>query len=300
MNRRALRRAVFVALSLAFGLALCVYVFRQAQIGWNDLNTLRHSLSPLACLVVLVLSHALMLVGARKWAILSAALRGPDAAQPDDAFFLRHFLWQSWVGQFVPPSLAIILGRGLAERFGAGGRISTGLWSGLLDQAMAFALLSSFAGGSVLVLFYGGGVVAFLSGAAGGVAPAACLAWSARRWLVPEVLRQAVWPLFFWSFVRGVLVILRLVIGVQALGLFLSCLYVAALSPVISLLALIPLTPGNLGIAEWGWQAGLVWTGQGVVAATLYAAGFRLLILVAQTLLLGFNELYGFFSQNRT
>lgn len=323
-----LRRVVFALLGLALGGGLCVYVFSQAAIGRADWVALLSSSSLLSCVLVVILTHALMLVGARKWEILAEALRKKDEPIPEPAFFYRHFLWQSWIGQFVPPSLAIIFGRGLASRHldrahrqsqpslaegvilqTEGGEgvwaairhknfsLLRGLGSGLFDQAMAFALLTSFGGGSVLVLWFGGGVLAFLGGTVCGVAGIALVTFIVQRWMPPQ-WRQAIWSLFFWSFVWSGLTILRLVVGVQALGLFLSCIKVAALAPVISLLALIPLTPGNLGIAEWGWQAGLVWAGQGVVAATLYAAGFRVLILIAQSLLLGLNEAYVAFTKN--
>ena len=292
-----LRRLLIAIAGLGLGGALCFYVFSKAQIGLADWQALAASLSPISCLAVFVLSHALMVSGARKWAILSQALHGEGGREPSDRFFLRHYLWQNWIGQFVPPSLAIALGRAWAARAMPRLRMRSGLWNGLLDQALEFALLLSFIGGSFCVFILDGGAVAFFAGAGGGVALLAFVIWCAKRWM-PEGLRAALWPLFGWSFVRAALTVLRLVVGVQALGLFLSEVKVAALAPLVSVLALIPLTPGNLGIAEWGWQAGLVWAGEGVVAATLYAAAFRVLILVVQTLLLGLNEAYVAFSKN--
>ena len=110
-----------------------------------------------------------------------------------------------------------------------------------------------------------------MSGAALGVVLLALLVRAAgKRWM-PEELHGALWPVFGWSFARAALTVLRLVVGVQALGLFLSGLKVAAVAPLVSVLALIPLTPGNLGVAEWGWQGALVYAGEGAVAAALYA-----------------------------
>lgn len=320
MTMLFLRRFVFALFGLALGLVLCVQVFRHAQVGAADWRALAASLSPLWCVVVVLMTHALMIAGARKWAILSRALHGAEAGQePASGFFLRHYLWQNWIGQFVPPSLAIILGRAWAARHmpdrkeiigdqsaaasvkndgmtsGESGRIDrrrkmiSGLWSGILDQALEFALLISFLGGSALVLFYGGGATAFVLGAGAGTGVLALIALIGRRWM-PQSLRVVLWPLFGWSAVRAGLTVLRLFVGVAALGLYVSEIKIAALAPVVSLLALIPLTPGNLGIAEWGWQAGLVWAEQGAVAAALFAAGFRILVLLAQTLLLAAHE----------
>ena len=289
--KTVLLRSLLVVMGLAVGLVLCGYVFWQGEVSFTDWRSLVASSSPLACVLVLLLSHALMISGARKWALLSTAMHGDAGKEPQDGFFLRHYVWQNWIGQFVPPSLAIILGRGWAARHVPNVRFVSGLWSGLLDQALEFAVLLSFIGGSVLVLAGGYGSLFFILGAAAGTALLALLLFLFRRW-IPSGLQTVLWPVFGWSVIRAVLTVLRLVVGVFALGVFLSALKVAALAPVISVLALIPLTPGNLGIAELGWQWGLTQAGEGLVAASLYAAAFRLLVLVAQTLLLLWNEAY--------
>jgi len=291
LKLRLLCRAAFSILSLALGVGLCLWLFRHVEVSAADWRAVWSSLSPMACVGVFALSALLMLSGARKWAILSTALHGEGGQEPKAGFFLRHTIWQNWIGQFVPPSLAIVLGRGWAARSMPALAVRSGLWNGLLDQALEFALLMAFIPGSILVLWGGGGVVDFLLGAALGVGLLALVAIIGRRW-VPANLREVLWPVFGWSFVRAALTVLRLVAGVQALGLFLSALKVAAVAPLVSLLALVPLTPGNLGLAEWGWQGALVYAGEGAVAAALYAVAFRVLVLVVQTLLLGLNEVY--------
>ena len=290
-KQRVVRNIIFTLLSLALGLALCVWLFLHVEVGADDWRGVLASLSPMSCLGVFALSALLMLSGARKWAVLSLALHGESGQEPAPGFFVRHYLWQNWIGQFVPPSLAIILGRGWAARAMPELMVRSGIWNGLLDQALEFALLLAFIPGSVLVLWCGGGLVAFLSGVALGVALLALLVRAIKRWM-PEEIHDALWPVFGWSFARAALTILRLVVGVQALGLFLSGLKVAAVAPLVSVLTLVPLTPGNLGVAEWGWQGALVYAGEGAVAAALYAVAFRLLIVLVQTLLLGLNEAY--------
>jgi hypothetical protein len=287
------RHILFALFGVVLGGVLCAYVFMRGALTLDDWKSLATSVSLLACLVVLLLSHALMISGARKWALLSHAIHGEKWEEPESGFFLRHYLWQNWIGQFVPPSLAIILGRGWAARHMPQMRMLSGLWSGLLDQALEFAVLVSFAGGSFAVLMLQGGPIFFIAGALAGVALLAG-GFALGQRLLPEAWRAVFWPVFGWSIVRAALTVLRLVVGVYALGVFLSALKVAALAPVISILALIPLTPGNLGIAELGWQTGLTLAGEGLVAASLYAAAFRVLILIAQTLLLVWNEAYVF------
>jgi uncharacterized membrane protein YbhN (UPF0104 family) len=82
----------------------------------------------------------------------------------------------------------------------------------------------------------------------------------------------------------------RLVVGVPALSLAISWTAVAMAGPLVALLAVIPLTPGNLGIAEWGWVGVLSWAKENPLDAGLLAMGFRVLVLIAQTLLLAAGE----------
>jgi len=290
---RLSQRIAFSLLSLVLGVALCVTLFFHVAVSREDWIAVWHSVSLMGCLGVFALSALLMLSGARKWALLSHALHGEAGEEPSAGFFLRHYVWQNWIGQFVPPSLAIILGRGWAARAMPDVPVRSGLWSGLLDQALEFILLMGFLPGTILVLVAGGGVAHFLLGTGAGIGALALLGIALLRF-VPTALRPVMGPVFGWSFVRAALTILRLVVGVQALGLFLSGLKVAAVAPLVSLLALIPLTPGNLGLAEWGWQGALVYAGEGAVAAALYAVTFRILILIVQTLLLIFNEAFAY------
>lgn len=63
MTMLFLRRFVFALFGLALGLVLCVQVFRHAQVGVADWQALAASLSPLWCVVVVLMTHALMIAG---------------------------------------------------------------------------------------------------------------------------------------------------------------------------------------------------------------------------------------------
>ncbi len=274
-------------LGLGAGVLLCVGLVLWQGLGAADARALAAGLSLFWCAVVLALTAALMFCGERKWGLLSRcrAARGPAMEAP---FLRRHYLWQNWVGQFIPPSVAIILGRAWVSRR-AGEGVRGGLASGLFDQATDFAALCALLPGAAFVLFGGTGWGAFFAGSALGLAALFGMGpFLTRRFLS----REAFPALFGWSVARALLTLLRLLAGVKALSLSLPLLPVAALTPIVSFVALIPLSPGNLGLAEWGWAFGLVFAGQSAHTATLYALGFRLLILVAQTLLLALNELY--------
>lgn len=82
------------------------------------------------------------------------------------------------------------------------------------------------------------------------------------------------------------MVTVRLVAGAPALGLVIDPVSIAAAAPVVALVMVLPLTPGNLGIAEWSWVGVLVYGGVNAVDVGLMAVGFRVLIIVVQSLLL--------------
>ncbi|MFA6280631.1 MAG: hypothetical protein WC612_07595 [Bdellovibrionales bacterium] len=278
---------------LALGLGLCVFLFLHVHLTTHDFAVAAQSFSIGPCLVVLFLTYLLMLMGARKWALLSASFHGAAGREPSCGFFMRHTLWQNWIGQFVPPSVAIVAGRGLATRTMEGASAKEGLWSGLWDQGMEFALLCGFLLGAFGVLGAGYGWAAFFALSALGLGLIAGGARVGRRWL-PVALRPILWPALGWSLARVSLTILRLVAGIGATGALLSPLNVVVATPVTGLLALIPLTPGNLGLAEWGWQGVLAYAGENPVQAALYPVAFRVLVFVAQSLLLGGYEAFLF------
>jgi len=280
-------------LSFVGGIALCVALALSQEVTASDAGVLLASYSLFGTFLVVLLTAALMFCGERKWALLAHAWT-PAAQKPPAAFLRRHYLWQNWAAQFVPPALAIVIGRGLASRRMPGGTMQSGIISGLFDQATDFILLCALLPGSFLFFFAGAGSAGFVVGAMLGVLLVAAMGAGLRRFC-PEPLRTIFWPLFHWSLARALLTLWRLLIGVLALGLAIPLLPVAALTPVVSFVALIPLTPGNLGLAEWGWVGGLAADGVDAHEAALYALGFRLLVLVAQTLLLGLNEAYEFY-----
>jgi len=261
----------------------------MAGVGGGDVRALLAQFSFFWAGVVLFLTAALMFSGERKWALLDAAWHGYACTPPASGFYRRHYLWQNWVGQFVPPSLAIVLGRGWAARCRHGTGALSGVTNGLFDQLMDLALLCAFLPAGAFVVWGGAGWLGFLLGSGAGIGMAALAGFVLRRWLSAP-LQKVFWSLFGLSAARIVLLIVRLLAGVYAFGFSFPLLDVAALTPMVGLVALIPLTPGNLGLAEWGWVGGLVYVGGAAQEAALYALGFRLLVLVAQTVLLGLNE----------
>ncbi len=287
---RSFSRLASVA-SLFLGVGLCIGLIFWQGLEKEDAASLVDGVSFFWAGVVLFLTWALMLCGEKKWRLLASVFHGEKGREPYSGFFFRHYLWQNWIAQFVPPTLALALGRGWAARRMEGVSVSSGIGNGLFDLATDFAVLCALFPGAFLVLFKGGGAGDFLLGAACGLAVLAAAGFGLKRLARPS-LRKIFWQVGGLSFLKILFVLLRLLAGVKAFSLALALLPVAALTPVVALVSLIPLTPGNLGLAEWGWVGGLAYAGQSARDAALYAIGFRLLVLVAQTLLLGLNEAY--------
>ena len=290
-----------ILFGLALGGGLCAALIWRLDLSAADGARLLSGLSWPSVLGVLVLTLLLAWSGAHKWALWSRALyciEATDKAEPPSAsFYFRAMVFQSWAGQFVPPSLALILGRGMVDRKEAS--FKQGVVSGTLDQAMEFLFLCAILPAGVGVLWFGWDADLFLLLSTCGVCLAALFVY-----LVAYHVRRG-WcaflpSLMLWSVLRVALTVARLVLGAPALGLPIGLLAIAAASPVVALLALIPLTPGNLGLAEWGWVGVLSFAGTPVAQAGLLALGFRVLVLVAQTLLLLGSEAYALYRRRST
>ena len=292
-------RFLKITVGLVLGLGLCVALVWRLGVSQEDVLRLVSGVSGLHVAIVFLLTALLAWSGARKWALWSEALcaAGQKTECESAPPYLRHMIWQSWLGQFVPPSLAVILGRGMAEKKETSFR--SGAISGTLDQAMEFLFLAALLPAGIAVLWFHKGFAEFLGLTALGWFLAATTTYVVARQVRPAWCFYLV-RLMGWSMLRVALTVLRLVWGAPALGLSIDLLAIAAASPVVALLALIPLTPGNLGLAEWGWVGALAFAGTNPLEAGLLALGFRLLVLVAQTLLLGGYEAYVSFTKART
>jgi len=283
MNKRWMIFRVVVGLAL--GLALCVALYAHLDVKSEDWGRLWRSLSWPWTAVVLGLTLLHWWSGARKWRLWALALHGEAGREPASGFFLRHIAWQNWYGQFLPPTLAIVLGRSWAARHMPGVNWRAGAGNGIYDQAMEFLLLSALLPAAWLILHDHVGIVIW------GPVAVACMAVMAgfiglsRRWL-PQRLGPFLPSLLAWSALRVVVVIARLVAGAPALSLAIDWASIAATAPVVALLMIVPLTPGNLGIAEWGWVGVLAYGGTDPVQAGLMAVGFRVLMIAIQTVLL--------------
>ena len=108
-----------------------------------------------------------------------------------------------------------------------------------------------------------------------------------KRWLAEERKRGLLAPklitqMMLLSTARFVIVIERLILGAMAIGIIIPHAVVAYATPITTMSALLALTPGNLGIAEWSWTYLLTLWGISPAVGTLYGVSFRILVFAAQ------------------
>lgn len=241
--------------------------------------------------ISLLLSGLHIVTGADKWRLWALAQHG-KADQP--YVYLRRFGWQVWIGQFVPLPVAVIAGRGISaardKNLSWHSASLNGAWDQLFEL-LAMVCLIPVAAGALLrnedPMIWSGLIATSLI----------CYAlwflgmrrWGA-RWLQHHLLR-----LMLYSQLRVLIMIARHLALTLAIALPVSLLMVAAAMPVLTLLSLIPFTPGNLGIAEWGWVGLLGWVGENPSTVALYVICVRILVYLMQTfwllLILGYNAL---------
>lgn len=270
---------------LILGVGLCVLLFWQIGLQKEDIVQIWERLSWPWVGAISLLTLGLWVSGAIKWAMWVGALNGPEMPAMGLFFYLRHFAWQSLWGLFVHPSLAIIAGRGIsARKFGSVISTRKALLNGVHDQALEFLYLLSFLPAGLFYLFVRAEIGLTVLFMVAGPCVLTLLALALRRFFPTVGLAAFGWILAL-SFLRVLLTIVRLACGGAALGLAVPPDLIAACSPVVALLVIVPLSPGNLGVAEWGWVGLLSAFGVSALQAGLLASGFRVMMIVLQSVL---------------
>ncbi len=264
-------------LGLSLGAVLCVALARHTRIDGAMLHDLLQRFDPLYAGLCLLLSMAMLETGVRKWAYLDVHFDG-HTLRPH-RYYLRHYIWQNWLAQILPGTVALILGRALVTHAGGEKNWKRGLRSGLIDQLSELFVLLAFLPGTFWQLYTQGSFAFWLGQGLLTLLAATLLGHK----ILPRVILPAV---IGWSFLRIAAITLRLVFGALVFALPVGSAAIAYATPLATLTALLPLTPGNLGLAEWGWTYALQLWQVDLTAAALYLLSFRLLAFALQSLLL--------------
>ncbi len=271
------RLTVQASVGMVFGLALCWVLVHQAGMTEAQARQLFENINWPALLGVMVITWLMLEAGARKWSYLDHAMDG-QTPRPH-AYYMRHFTWQSWLAQILPSTAAIIAGRALVTHVADEHNWKRGFKNALLDQLSELFVILAFIPATLWQLHSGASFGAWLS--AGLIATLAA-GFLGMKLLPRFFLRDAL----LWSFVRMALVTMRLILGAMAFTFAVQPLHIAFAMPLATLTALLPLTPGNLGLYEWGWTYALSLWHEPIAIAALYMLSYRVLILIAQTLML--------------
>ena len=280
MNARSRRLALIGAQSIGgigLGLALCWFLAAHLDLTATKASALLAAPNWLAILGVLLVSWLLLEAGARKWASLDR-LYDHRQSHPH-AYYLGHMAWQSWLAQILPTAATLIMGRALVTQIAAERNWRRGFKSALIDQLSELLIILAFIPVSLWQLYAD---IPFSLWLGTGLTTA----------IVAAQIGMKLWPRYvlldviIWSGARVALITLRLVLGAAAFSLPLAAAHITYATPLATLAVLVPLTPGNLGLAEWSWTYALTLWREDPATAALYALGFRALIFLAQTMLL--------------
>lgn len=278
--RRTTRMIVIATQSLGgigIGLALCWFLAAHLDLTAAKAATLLTNINWVAALGVLGTSWLMLETGARKWACLD---RRRDHRQPQPhSYYQGHMAWQSWLAQILPSIATVIMGRALVTQIAAERDWRRGFKSALIDQLSELLIILAFIPASLWQLWQD-------------IPFSLWLGTGLITTIVATQVGMKLWPnyalreVILWSGARVALITLRLVLGAATFGLPLVAAHIAYATPLATLAVLVPLTPGNLGLAEWSWTYALTLWHEDPATAALYALGFRALIFLAQTMLL--------------
>jgi uncharacterized protein (TIRG00374 family) len=307
------RFAVLGFLSLSF---LCLLFFK-AGLTWSVIVGSMADISswPLVCLIVLTGTN--LAFGTIKWILVIRALTPNDKRYPLFTEAMLVTTLGALIGQVMPVQLAIAFTRSLAGRLGVGSSPRVNLGTTVIEQlfdvvilciAMIVTLLGltlrpSPVGWTLLILLsvsIGVLVAIWLPLLLTALArffdhlPSTCRvqvyasvfssAVGRARELRPPVVMQ----LIALSGLRYVINLTRIAVVLSALGMPAYFVSAAIAFPLILLIALLPITPGNLGIMEWTWSSMLVSAGAAIEQSGLFAVTARISNILALTILIVF------------
>lgn len=310
-----MKRVVSVATVTLFGLALLWLLLSGAGITWEAMVRAISDIAGWAIICIAVLVGGNLAFGALKWLLVMRAIGPQSQSQPSFLDAMLTTTIGAILGQVMPAQLGIVLTRSLAGRVGIGPSASlnfcTTIYEQLFDVIVLFfaavvglvgiILHPNFAGWMILILVCSAACVA-----AGISLPTMILvATRLLRRISPfghesrlasaliaanaaalQFSASSLTQLTFLSFAKYLANPSRIIIVLSALGMSAFAFPAALVFPFVQTLSFLPITPGNLGIAEWTWSAVLVSVGATMSAAALFALTARVVNFMAQSIVL--------------
>lgn len=260
----------------------------------------------------LALSAVNLVIGTWKWLLVLRTTTGEAGGQSGFLNALLTTTIGELLGQVMPVQAGIALSRSVAGRFGVGSGARANLGTTVYEQVfdaivLAGAALTGIVGLALRPPPLGWVVLVALAATCSLVVSLrfTFLARIAVRIIGFCLSRQATWrgkldaladragqfdarvlaKLGLLSLLRYVANLGRVAVLVAGVGLSPYTEPAIIAFPLILVIALIPITPGNLGIMEWSWSAVLVSAGAPISAAGLFAIVARVVSLLAAVLI---------------
>jgi len=305
-----MRQAFRIATLVSISTGLIYLLISRAGLTWADIVISIHKIPGWALALFVALSGANLALGARKWLIvLRTTAPGPESGPGLTEAMLTSALGEL-LGQVMPVQAGIAVARSLASHLNIGPSLRANLGTTLYEQLFDLIVvgIAAVAGVLGLVLHAGalGWVPFILIWALGSMVLSlklpTMLAAQAYRvgrllgkpGLISEIqntsrsvsaLSTVPAQLAVLSMVRYLTNLLRLVVLLGALGMWSQAIPAMIGLPLVQIIGVVPVTPGNLGVTEWTWSAVLVSSGATIGKAALFALAARVVNVVALSIL---------------
>lgn len=292
-------------LALILGIGLIVALFNLHSLDLTSLKTLKPSWPYIAAMFICSIIYVML--GGWKWQLISKQWHGEA---PGIGFHFSQSAQTMLLSQFLPLPVATALQRAAVLRIKHNIPVTRGIVHAVYDLGFEFMIALLLVPATLLQLYTSFSFTSWL--ASGIFALVACIfmAWKSRNillWLAKMLSRKKAsekigeW-LYAWkkhgllaprfiilmiliSTARFAVLTLRLCVGATAMGLIIPWDAITYTTPLATIPALIPITPANLGVAEWSWAYLLSLWEVPVAAGVLYATGFRILTLAVQAVI---------------
>lgn len=306
-----MRRKLILVLTGVLAAALLVALVVFADVSLGELSAALGRATGLHVPIILVGTMGHMVCSALKWRLVMKRLEPEATRVLGFSFFFFYSCLAASLAQFVPLYISSVAVRGIAARLHSRVSFLRGAMSSGYEQMLDVYVLVLLVLPTVAVLLVGGGPVAWGILAAGSVCVGGGILSLSSRATHPDsptarafarlstshlrplrsMLRRArsfglfdarlLLQLYGLALVRYVSMFVR--VAVIAAGLFALPVVPDALYgfTLVQAMQIASLTPGNLGIAEWGWVGSLTAFGHPLDMAAVFAITLRLLAFVS-------------------
>lgn len=302
-------------IAIGLAILLIVSLINYTNINLNSLLATVSSFPLWGIALFLVMTLLNLMIGAKKWELAVKHLSGNNSDQPGYLFFLMYTTLGAFIGLFVPIQVSTLAVRSISLRVGGFGSIKKGVATSLIAQFQDVIMITIFFIPGLFVIFGRGNSVFWLASVAGLIvagfiffgkfaftifnritnlrvleltardAESKNLFRLAKRRIVTllqEIADKRVLapsltiPLFGLSFLRFINLALRSYLISWLIRLNVSPIIIMSISSIVQLSLIIAVTPGNMGLLEWGWVGLLSLVGVSVLDAGQFALAARI------------------------